>query len=155
MNATPDIASISVIPATIHHLDDIVNIEQNSFLSPWDRQALAHEISALRWSRTRIAVCDDVLVGYICFWKVADEYQILKVAVHPEFRRQQIGARMIAHVMTLAKQERITSISLELRESNAAAQALYTGCGFVTDGIRKRYYTDTGEDAILMSYQIR
>lgn len=151
MTAGAPPSGLSILPATIAHLDDIVRIERDSFFSPWDRPALAHEISALSWSRTFIATVDSVPAGYVCFWTVADEYQILKVAVHSEYRRRHIGARMIAHITALAQQERIAAITLELRESNLAAQALYTRCGFQIDGVRKRYYTDTGENAILMS----
>ncbi len=151
MTAETRYPRLAIFPASIAHLDDIVQMERESFLTPWDRSTFEHEITALSWSRTLIAAMDDVPVGYLSFWTVADEYQILKVAVHPQYRRRHIGAGMITHLISLARKERIAAITLELRESNEAAQSLYTACGFQTDGLRKGYYTDTGENAILMS----
>ncbi|MBN2716144.1 MAG: ribosomal protein S18-alanine N-acetyltransferase [Deltaproteobacteria bacterium] len=145
------ISPILIVPATIDNLDDIADIEQRCFSAPWDRSALAHELSALSWSRTFLAVANRTTAGFVCFWTVADEYQVLKVAVHPQFQKQGIGRLLIEHLKMTAEEEDISVISLELRHRNSAARNLYQSCGFSVVGTRRGYYTDTGDDAVLMN----
>ena len=145
-------SSVIIYEATPDDLDAIVELEQNCFKNPWDRQSLEHELRMLSWSRTFIASMHEAPVGYITFWTVADEYQILKVGVQEQYRRHKIGYQMIEHLKALAQSERVVNISLELRVGNTGAKQLYSNCGFSIAGIRRGYYTDTGEDAILMDY---
>ena len=147
-------ASFTIIPANLSHLDVIEAIEQDCFKSPWNRDALRSELSGLSWSRTFLAMKNNTPAGYINFWTVCGEYQILKVAVHSSFRGQRAGVQMIEHLKALAMEEHVSLISLELRAQNTIAQRLYESCGFCTAGTRKGYYTDTGEDAILMNYEL-
>ncbi|MBN2525045.1 MAG: ribosomal protein S18-alanine N-acetyltransferase [Deltaproteobacteria bacterium] len=144
----PDI----IIQANLQHLDAIFAIENECFSHPWDRASLQNELEELSWSRTYISLCNDTPVGYISFWSIADEYQILKVAVRPPFRQQRIGKRLLDHIIQLGRLEHKAVITLELRESNAGARALYEKSGFLVSGLRKRYYSDTGENAIVMNY---
>jgi ribosomal-protein-alanine N-acetyltransferase len=90
------------------------------------------------------------LIGYVCWWLVADEIHILNLAVHPDYRRAGIGRALVQRVLDDAAAKRALSVSLEVRPENDGARALYRGFGFADHGVRKHYY-GRGEDAIIMT----
>ena len=90
------------------------------------------------------------VVAYIGAWFILDEAHITNVAVKSDFRRQKIAKQLITAFIVLAKKHQITSITLEVRASNIPAQSLYQQFGFEKQGLRKRYYADNNEDAIIM-----
>ena len=96
------------------------------------------------------AVTGGKAVGYAGMWKVFDEGHITNIAVHPEFRNAGVGSALIEALISAAKENGITSLTLEVRKSNLPALALYRKYGFRECGIRKSYYTDNNEDAIIM-----
>lgn len=132
------------------HLTDILNIERASFPSPWERESFEHEVRN-PLSGSRGILSDDVLVAYICFWVAAGEIHLMNIAVHPETRKRGLGRLLIEKLIQNGAEERVQKIWLEVRPSNKAARALYSGMGFTEVGLRRRYYTDTGEDAIIMT----
>lgn len=137
-----------VTPATVADLDAIVAIEQHGFATPRPREVFARELTLpharLVVLRARSA---GPVVGFANFWVQADEVDLHVIAVAPDQRRRGLGAILLAHVLAVAAGGRVT---LEVRASNAPAQALYRRAGFGVDGRRPRYYPD-GEDAVLMS----
>ncbi|RLB19231.1 MAG: ribosomal-protein-alanine N-acetyltransferase [Deltaproteobacteria bacterium] len=134
--------------------DQILAIEQVSFPSPWSAEAFLEEtrnpVSHL-WA----AKAGDHIVGYICFWMFAGEIHLLNIAVHPKWRRQGLGTLLIEKVKALGLSEGAEKVWLEVRPSNHAAQRLYAKAGFKVVGQRIKYYTDTGEDAIVMSLSLK
>jgi ribosomal-protein-alanine N-acetyltransferase len=90
------------------------------------------------------------IVGYIGFWKIIDEGHITNIAVHPDFRGLGYGRELIAAMILKAKEMELIAITLEVRKSNKAAISLYESFGFVSSGIRKKYYSDNNEDALIM-----
>jgi ribosomal-protein-alanine N-acetyltransferase len=94
-------------------------------------------------------------VAFADYWLVADELHILNIATHPEARRQGHGARLLRHILELARRASYKTIDLEVRRSNLAAQALYLRFKFQQVGIRARYYEDNDEDAIVMTLRLR
>jgi ribosomal-protein-alanine N-acetyltransferase len=97
----------------------------------------------------------DVIAGFLGLWLMVDEAHIVTVAVREDHRRRGIGALLVARAIELAREAEAESVTLEVRVSNTGAQALYERFGFRRAGIRKRYYTDNGEDAIIMSRGMR
>ncbi len=99
---------------------------------------------------------DDVgnVLGYIAFSLIADEMEILNIGVSPEHRRQGIGARLLDNAMRLAHASGARTCFLDVKASNAAAIDLYEKFGFKQCGVRKKYYPDTGEDALLYSCEL-
>jgi [ribosomal protein S18]-alanine N-acetyltransferase len=136
-------------------LDAIEEIERLSFPVPWARSAFADEL-ARPWARLEILrhAPTGRVVGFCNYWLVADELHILNVAVHPEERRHGHGARLLRHVLEMARREKVRVLSLEVRASNRAAAALYRSFGFHEVGVRPKYYADNGEDALLMDLEL-
>jgi len=99
---------------------------------------------------TRAEWVDGKVVGYAGMWLILDEAHITNVAVHPGYRRNKIGRSLMLEIIRRAALMGINRMTLEVRPSNAPARRLYTALGFEERGLRKRYYTDTNEDAIIM-----
>jgi ribosomal-protein-alanine N-acetyltransferase len=135
-------------------LDDVpavLDIERASFTTPWPTEAFQQELRHNRLARYVVARQAGAVVGYAGVWLMVDEAHITTFAVHPDWRRQGIGRRLLLAVIALAVDLDATRMTLEVRVSNLAAQALYAEAGFAIAGRRERYYTDDGEDAYVMT----
>ncbi len=158
-------------------LDAIVRLDQRSFSDPWPRSGWFYELNdnpnAYLWvaengvvttsvvsgttevvttlGRSGIPTGNGEIIGLLATWLVLDEFHIGTLAVHPDHRRQGIGARMLEVGVREGIAHGVTLSHLEVRKSNLSAQALYHGFGFEIVGERKRYYADDHEDALLMS----
>jgi ribosomal-protein-alanine N-acetyltransferase len=150
--AAPQTEIQRLTPADV---DEVVEIERLSFRTPWLRPAFENEL-AHAWAR--LEVVRELETGHILafadYWLVSDEVHILNIATHPQARRQGHGARLLRHIVDLAKTASFKSIDLEVRRSNVGAQALYASHGFQVVGMRPRYYEDNDEDAILMTLKL-
>jgi [ribosomal protein S18]-alanine N-acetyltransferase len=134
---------------TATDLDSVVIVENQSFSTPWTRQAFCEELEN-QLAYYLLAVLDDTVVGYVGMWLILDEAHITNVAVLPSCRKLGIGKAMMQKALDIAKAKGIISMTLEVRPSNAPALALYKNLGFENAGVRKNYYEDTNEDAIIM-----
>lgn len=137
-------------PLGAAHLSDVLQIERESFPAPWTEAMFRQEIDETWLSRSFVAVQDGTIAGYIVAWFLRGEVHILNLAVTPSSQRQGIGRRMLQHVVDLAEQSDHHIATLEVRASNDAAKLLYVTMGFAPVGIRRRYYRDNDEDAIVM-----
>lgn len=134
-------------------LDDIAavqEVERASFPVPWPASAFRHELTQNRNARYVVARDGDRVVGYAGIWLMVDEAHITTFAVHPDLRRRRIGERLLQRLFDLAAELAAEWLTLEVRASNIAAQALYEKYGFRRAGVRRRYYSDNGEDAVIM-----
>lgn len=131
------------------HLDRMEELEQLCFSVPWSRAALENE---LQNPNARYVVCelDGRVAGYIGVLLAADVCDITNVAVDPVFRRRHLATQMLDELLRQVPFWGITTLTLEVRESNAPARAFYEKNGFVPVGRRKNYYEKPVEDAILM-----
>lgn len=134
----------------LEHLDQVVEIEKASFPSPWSRGAFVYEILQNNFAYYIVARAGEKVVGYAGMWLILDEAHITNVAVHPGYRRNNIGRSLMLEMIRRAAVMGINRMTLEVRPSNAAARHLYATLGFKETGVRKCYYTDTNEDAIIM-----
>lgn len=141
---------IEIKTMSVDHINDIMVVENLSFSIPWSQDAFIEEITRNKFAVYLAALSEGRVVGYAGMWKVCGEGHITNIAVHPEFRRNGVGALLLDKLIEIAKAEAITSMTLEVRRSNLSAQKLYSKFGFVVEGFRKAYYADTGEDAIIM-----
>jgi ribosomal-protein-alanine N-acetyltransferase len=144
-------ADISVRPPRPEDLDDVIRMESASFADPWADDALAQELAPDRLRLPLIAEAEGKVVGYLMAWKIVDQLHILNIAADPARRCRGIGTALLKAAADLALEMGLTEITLEVRESNAAAQSFYVGHGFVPTGRRPGYYADNGEDAIIMA----
>lgn len=135
--------------ATLADLSDIAKLEKDSFAYPWSEEALKREIISTG-SFAVVAKANDILIGYAMFMLMYDEIHITKIAVNPDFRRLGIGNLMLNALLETAASNNYFDITLEVRVSNQAAIALYEKNGFESVGVRKHYYTDNNEDAMIM-----
>lgn len=137
-------------PAGTADLDAVVAIERASFADPWSRASFAEALAGGR-VRFDVAAADDgTVAGYAIAWFVADEGEVANLAVVPAQRRAGIAAALLEGVLAAARAEGVRTMHLEVRESNAAAKALYARFGFREAGRRRGYYRQPVEDALVL-----
>ena len=128
---------------------DMVFIEEECFSTPWSRKSFAESFSHSPW-HFFVAICDKKIVGYGGVYLILDEGQISNIATLSAFRGNGIGRAILEKIIELCKDEGCERITLELRESNSVARALYESCGFIEVGKRPGFYSNPSEGAILM-----
>jgi [ribosomal protein S18]-alanine N-acetyltransferase len=134
-------------------LDSLLDLEGRCFSTPWSRKEFEHGLAQDKFHVFGFKQ-DRLLLGYISFYKVRDEMEILNIAVRPESREMGLGSRMLSTVLRICARLGTRRAYLEVRPSNTAAQRLYEKHGFLPIGVRPQYYRDTGEDAIIMRADI-
>ncbi len=133
-----------------HDVLKIEEIEKQCFSVPWSFDSLHYDVTENKLALYVVAEIDNNVCGYAGIWKVVDEGHITNVAVSPLFRRRHIASAMLSVIIDITAGEDISRYTLEVRRSNEAAIKLYETLGFVAEGVRKGYYDDNGEDAIIM-----
>ena len=141
---------VTIAPMTAADLEEVLAIEQIAFSSPWSRESFLYELRENKRAVYLAARETDRVVGYAGMWVIFDEGHITNLAVRPDCRRQGIGGRLLDELTTAAKERGVSRLTLEVRQSNLGAQLLYTQKGFVSSGLRRRYYRDNNEDAVIM-----
>jgi ribosomal-protein-alanine N-acetyltransferase len=135
-------------------IEQVLEIEQASFSSPWSKNLFLSEFRSPLVSSLMVALADDPLsrkvIGYTVFWLAADEMHILNLATAPELRRQGVAKKLVLAALKQAYQKGATRAFLEVRASNAAAQRLYLNLGFTGTSVRRGYYDSPVEDAVMM-----
>ena len=142
--------TVVIAPMRRRHLRGVLAIEERTNHRPW---SLGLFMGELRMPTSRwyvVALDGHEVVGYCGLMVTADEGHITNVAVHPDRRRCGIATRMMVVTMRRAAELDLHGVTLEVRMSNAAAQELYRGFGFAPGGIRRNYYADVNEDALIM-----
>jgi ribosomal-protein-alanine N-acetyltransferase len=134
-------------------LDAVDAIERHSFKAPWPRQVFADELERT-WARVDVARAAGVVVGFVDYWMVADEVHLLAIATHPDHRRRGIAARLLDHLLAVARGHAARIVTLEVRKTNAPAIALYERRGFERVGVRPAYYQEDNEDAVVMTLEL-
>ncbi len=142
--------TITVRPMVMRDVDGVMAVEHDSFLTPWSRSAFEEELAQNRLARYIVAEENGMIVGYAGTWLVINEAHVTNVAVSSQRRREGIGRMLMQKLMELARENGMESMTLEVRVSNAAARHLYAQMGFVAAGIRKNYYSETKEDALIL-----
>ncbi len=130
-------------------LDQVVEIEKASMPSPWSRELFEAELKR-DMARYFVAEEDGKVAGYMGYWEAPQEAHIINLAVGPSYRNRGIGQKMMEYCMEFAKKKGAGLATLEVRESNEAARRMYEKCGFRFVAIRKKYYSDNQEDAVVM-----
>lgn len=141
---------LMIVPMAEEHLDQVLAIEQESFPTPWSRNSYLRELSDNQFAYYYVCLQGEKVLGYMGMWIIIDEAHITTIAVHPEYRGRYLGKILLEELMARAVALGADKITLEVRPSNLVAQRLYRRVGFVPAGLRKGYYTDTKEDAIIM-----
>ena len=138
---------------TTADIENVIAIERASFQFPWSTRFFLDELQ-VDCARSILAEVEGRIVGYVLFWFLPEEVDIHNIAVHPNFRRQGIGRLLLEQVVAAARRQDRVRVTLDVRFSNAPAQNLYRSFGFLTRGVRKGYYSDNGEDALVMALEL-
>ncbi len=145
----PDL-DVYLVPLRRRHLRAVLRIEGQVYPRPWSLPLFMSELN-LRSSRHYVAArIDGTVVGYGGLMFSGDEAHVTTIAVDPAWHRQQIGTRLLLNLAGASLLHGARHLTLEVRVSNAAAQAMYRRFGFETAGVRKNYYAETNEDALVM-----
>jgi ribosomal-protein-alanine N-acetyltransferase len=144
--------TIEVRRLTLGDLTEIEGIERESYPTPWSRSMFAGELgkpSSLSLGAFDADV-EGALVGYLIISRYVDAWHVMNVAVAPGYRRQGIATQMLEELFRLTEEDGRRGYTLEVRVSNGTAIALYERLGFQATGVRRGYYTDNREDALIM-----
>ena len=131
-------------------IDQVLKVEKSSFVSTWTRDIFQQEIALNQHAHYYVLELEEQIIGYIGMWAVFEDAQITNIAVLPDFRGKKYGEKLFGHACKQAVAMGVERLSLEVRVSNTVAQNLYRKFGLVAGGIRKGYYTDNQEDAMVM-----
>ena len=139
-----------ITPMRRRHLREVLRIEQQVYPKPWTKTLYLGEL-ALRNSRIYlVARAADAVVGYCGLMIIDDEAHVTTVAVDPAFHRHKIASQLLVVLARCARRRGVENLTLEVRVSSTGAQALYSRFGFAPAGVRKNYYAEVQEDAMVM-----
>ena len=138
-----------VRPMLSEDLNQVVEIEKVSMPSPWSKELFEEELKR-EVARYFVAEIDSRVVGYMGYWEAPQEAHIINLAIDPSSRQKGLGFQMMEYCLRFAYNMGARLATLEVRESNEAAQRLYEKMNFRTVAIRKKYYSDNQENAIVM-----
>ncbi len=153
MNSSED--QYSVRRMRLEDVEQVHQLDVISFSLPWPERSFRYELtenpSSRMWVVESAGETGKRVIGMLGLWLIVDEVHIGTLAVHPDYRRQGIAQKLLITSLLKACTEGASKAYLEVRKGNLAAQALYTKFGFKITGIRPRYYSDNGEDALMMT----
>jgi ribosomal-protein-alanine N-acetyltransferase len=141
---------VRIVPVTIDRIDEIVAMERRCFSDPWTRGMFRSELEVAGGTYARAALLGETLAGYSFAVLIAEEAHLGNLAVDPGYRRRGIAQSLLGDLLTAARRLGVRRVTLEVRESNAIARNFYSRNGFVDIAIRKSYYRNPIEDAIVM-----
>ena len=144
-------APLVVGPMRMADVGAVLEIERLSFSSPWPAFAFEQELTANRLAHYRVARLGDRVVAFGGIWLMVDEAHITTFGVHPDHRRRGIARRLLLQLAEVALELGSARMTLEVRVGNEPAQRLYRSFGFNVTGRRVAYYSDDGEDALVMT----
>ena len=140
---------IEIVNMTAEHVTQIAHLETVCFNDPWSERSIASELDN-KLSLWLVALDVDTVAGYIGSQTVLGETDMMNVAVSPDYRRQGIGEQLITALIEALKSQGSHSLMLEVRASNEPAKSLYEKLGFAAVGLRKNYYRNPKEDALIL-----
>jgi [ribosomal protein S18]-alanine N-acetyltransferase len=138
---------------TLQDVSEVHEIDVLSFSLPWPERSFRFELTENPVARAWVAEVDDRVAAMLVLWFIIDEAHVATIAVHPHFRRKGIGEQILLCALRSVKAEGAERAFLEVRAGNAAAQTMYKKYGFEVAGVRRGYYKDNNEDALLMNLE--
>lgn len=143
-------AELVIRKMEVTDIQQVMEVEISSFKSPWPEDIFYQEVVNNDHAHYFVMEVDKKIVGYAGLWIVIDDAQITNIAVMPNYRGHKLGERLFQYIALQATRMGVKRLSLEVRKSNIIAQKMYRKFGLVPGGIRKGYYSDDQEDAIVM-----
>jgi ribosomal-protein-alanine N-acetyltransferase len=130
-------------------IDSVLIVEEQCFTLPWSRAGFVGEMKN-ELAHYLVMVDRGTIIGYAGMWLIVDEAHVTNVAIMTEYRGRKLGEKLMSALIEHAKARGALCMTLEVRTSNTVAQQLYAKFGFAPRGIRRKYYSDTQEDALIM-----
>lgn len=131
-------------------IDQVLEVEHQAFTLPWSREAFISELTKNQFAVYVVIEIEGKIVGYGGVWIVVDEAHITNIALLPDYRGRKLGLALMRKIMEISREMGAKTMTLEVRMTNLVAQSLYKKLGFQEGAIRKNYYTDNMEDALVM-----
>lgn len=144
------LSPVVIEPMRAEDIARVMEIERESFATPWPGDAYRREIRENRTACYLVARREEGVVGYAGMWVILEEAHVTTIAVDFRFRGRGIGERLLVALIEEARSRGARWVTLEVRRSNRVAQSLYRKYGFHEVHVRRRYYSDNGEDAVIM-----
>ncbi|HEX8930242.1 MAG TPA: ribosomal protein S18-alanine N-acetyltransferase [Actinomycetota bacterium] len=142
--------AIELVPMRRRHIPQVLDIERQVYPRPWTMTLFLSEIVQRSTRFYIVARAHRKVVGYAGLMVFGDEAHVTNIAVDPEVHRRKVASRLLFALVNEARRRGATACTLEVRVANHRAQSLYHQFGFAPVGIRKNYYSETGEDALIM-----
>jgi len=146
-----DLNEIKIYPLSIKDIDQVYAIEVETFPTPWSRKSFVSQLLGRRSNIYLVAKKNNEVIGYTGIVKKNKSGHITTIAVRSDFKRKKIGTLLLISLIRKAMKRGITKLFLEVRQSNIIAQKFYEKFNFFTTGKIRRYYSDSGEDALVMA----
>lgn len=146
----PATQTVSFRAMRLDDIERICKIEEECFPTPWTAEAFHNELMHNDFARYVVMTWKGEVIGYGGMWTILDEAHITNIAVISEYRGQKLGERLLRELYAQAIACGMKRMTLEVRSSNIVAQRLYEKFGFRAEGMRRGYYSDNNEDAIVM-----
>ena len=140
---------MNIVPMNEHHVPQIALLEQECFADPWSQQSIASELHN-PLSLWLVAQEGQTLLGYVGSQTCLDETDMMNIAVSPASRRQGVARALIEALVSALRERGSKQLTLEVRASNGPARQLYESLGFLQVGLRKNYYRNPKEDALIL-----
>jgi|SRR5690625_1149225 len=141
---------VEITPMKLKHLDEIMAIERELFSSQWPRSIFRSELTENPYAHYYIIKFNEKIVGYAGIWLMKEGAQVTNIAISSKYQGKKLGKKLFSFIFQKAISAGCENLSLEVRKSNMIAQNMYRQFGLVPAGIRREYYTDNREDAIVM-----
>lgn len=135
---------------TTSDIDGVLSVDAACFPVAWTRETYTLEVTDNSYASYFVIECDGEIIGFIGTWLIFDDAQITNIAILPKYRGYKIGEKLLGYTIQHLIGSGAKRLSLEVRKSNKVAKRLYKKFGLVSGGIRKNYYPDNGEDAVVM-----
>ncbi|WP_426449823.1 ribosomal protein S18-alanine N-acetyltransferase [Paenibacillus sp. S-38] len=148
--SVPEGLSYRFRPMEAEHIPVICEIEQESFTTPWTAGAFHNELTNNQFARYLVLEVEGEIGGYGGMWLIMEEAHVTNVAVRAKFRGRKLGELLVREMQRTASLYGAIRMTLEVRPSNHVALGLYEKLGFRSVGVRRGYYTDNQEDAVIM-----
>ena len=139
---------------TFLDIDGVWAVESQVFNNPWSRSAFVDEMTDNDLAHYLVLEDQGIIAGYAGMWIVVDEAHVTNIALLPDYQRQGLGEKLVRELIKTARERYAVMMTLEVRPSNTVAQSLYSKLGFLPQGIRRAYYSDNQEDALIMTCKL-
>ncbi|MBT9174741.1 MAG: Ribosomal-protein-alanine acetyltransferase [candidate division WS2 bacterium] len=142
--------AIEIKPMTVEVLNEVLEIEKQSYPNPWSYYSFYSEITSNKISYYVTSNYEGKIIGYAGMWVIIDEGHITNIAVASHWRRRGVGEKLLRHLIATCEKCNVKTITLEVREKNEPALSLYQKYGFEVKGVRKNHYPETAESSLIM-----